>query len=491
MRRRIAEKISKYHFEFRHLTVLLVILISFQVILSLIQKTSLQNFLETTKQWYQRDSAERMANLSTTSLEQFVGNMQTHKERSEEEKNKIIQSFNIILSQQLLEPNVEETCLIILKDNKPIVIKDGGDFYDFLQKNEINTNLNDSYKSIVDLFLSNLESLKRNEEIYSAVDESEVFHILVPFVPYGEFVGAFYMKNQPNLDFLTKEILTSYDEVALIYTSLIVLGLLAMYYISSYTVKERDEARQLFYEEHERHLKDSIDHEKESLFTKRIYHTHHKAEKVMGFIKEDLRKLANDNIEETKSRVSKYANFISRVIYDMKWYDPPIQTIRNQAYKTNINEVIKFLVDKLFLRISSSTASFTFNLDLDENLPVVYINEYVIWEIMEPLIQNSIDHSKKDKVQITISTFYNEPEKKSLVKISDNGEGIPSELLEINEHGVQKIFAENVSSKEVDRGNSGYGCYIAYELANKRCGWKIYAENLQPVGCEFIIEIKN
>ncbi len=99
------------------------------------------------------------------------------------------------------------------------------------------------------------------------------------------------MKNKPNFDFITNEILSSYDEVALIYASLIILGLLAMYYISSFTVKERDEARQLFYEEHEQHLKDTIDHEKESMFTKRIYHTHHKAEKVMGFIKEDLRQL--------------------------------------------------------------------------------------------------------------------------------------------------------------------------------------------------------
>ena len=32
----------------------------------------------------------------------------------------------------------------------------------------------------------------------------------------------------------------------------------------------------------------NIAQKKEHLFTKRIYHTHHKAEKVMGFINEDL-----------------------------------------------------------------------------------------------------------------------------------------------------------------------------------------------------------
>jgi len=106
--KKIADKISKYRFEFRHITVLLVILISFQIILSFIQKSSLQSFLETTQQWYQQDSAERMANLSTTSLELLVGNMHSDINRSEEEKQKIVQSFNIIFSQQLLEPNVED-----------------------------------------------------------------------------------------------------------------------------------------------------------------------------------------------------------------------------------------------------------------------------------------------------------------------------------------------------------------------------------------------
>ncbi len=138
IKKNLSEKISKYRFEFRHITVLLVILISFQIILSFIQKSSLQSFLEKTQEWYQQDSAERMANLSTTSLELLVGNMRSDIVRNEEDKQKIVQSFNIIFSQQLLEPNVEETCLIILKDNVPIVINEGIDFYNFLTNSSSN-----------------------------------------------------------------------------------------------------------------------------------------------------------------------------------------------------------------------------------------------------------------------------------------------------------------------------------------------------------------
>ena len=489
MKKKLSAKISKYRFEFRHITVLLVILISFQLILSFIQKSSLQSFLEKTQDWYQQDSAERMANLSTTSLELLVGNMRSDIVQNEEEKQKIVQSFNIIFSQQLLEPNVEETCLIIIKDNVPIVINEGIDFYNFLTNSSQNIGTINKSEQALKLFETNYDKLKISEEILTVLDQKNTFHILVPFIPYGEFVGAFYMRNKPDFEFITHEIISSYDEVALIYASLIILGLLAMYYISTFTVKERDEAMQLFYEEREQHLKDTIDHKKESMFTKRIYHTHHKAEKVMGFIKEDLRQLNDKNIDETKNRVSKYANFVSRVIYDMKWYDPPIQTIRNQAFNTNINEVITFIIDNLFLRLSNKTDFFKFELNLDDKLPNVHINEFIVWEIIEPLIQNSIDHSTQDKIIVKIETFFNPTENKSVVIISDNGKGINAELMKLDKNGIRKIFSENVSTKSNDERKSGYGCYIAHQMATKRCGWKLDVENLSDGGCRFIIEI--
>ena len=51
-----------------------------------------------------------------------------------------------------------------------------------------------------------------------------------------------------------------------------------------------------------------------------------------------------------RNRVSKYSNFISRVIYDMKWYDPPLQTIRNPIFRTDLNEVIQFIVETYFFK---------------------------------------------------------------------------------------------------------------------------------------------
>jgi hypothetical protein len=489
-KKKIIDKLKDYHFEFKHLTVLFIILFSFQLILSFINKSSINSFLKNTQDWYQKDSAERLANLTTMSLELLIETINPKEKPAGNEQDRIIQSFDIIFSQQSLQHNIEEICIIVVRNNSITTIDDGKELFNTLVQNEpLNGITKGSHSKAVEMFKNIRNEFTAKEQIYSFVTEKQTFNIFVPFVLRGEFIGALYMKNTPNFSFITNQISSNYDETSVIYLSLILFGLLAMYFISSFTVKERDEAQKLLFEEHEKNLKKQIHYEKELLFTKRIYHTHHKAEKVMGFIKDDLRTLIPDNKNEIKERILKYSNFISRVIYDMKWFDPPLQTIRNPIFKTDLNNVIRFIVEHIFLRISQETNAFEIKLELEKDLPIVSVNEFVVWEILEPLIQNGIEHSGEQFLVLTISTNYNPENKLTTIEVSDNGKGIIPELLETNEDGIQKLFLENITSKVAEIQNAGYGCYIAYEIS-KRCGWEIKAENL-PKGCRFVIKIAN
>ena len=299
------------------------------------------------------------------------------------------------------------------------------------------------------------------------------------------------MKITPNFTFISDEVAKNFDNVSIIYSLLIFVGLIAIFFVSSQAVKERNEARQKLFEEHEENIRNQVRSEKESLFTKRIYHTHHKAEKIIGFIKEDIRQANAENIEDIKQRVITYSNFISRIVYDMKWYDQAINTILNPMFMTDINKVITFLIEFIFLRISSKNDMFEFNTELDHKIPLVNVNEFVVWEILEPIIQNSIDHGRKNCVHILIRTKFIENEKKTIIIIQDDGVGIDEKLLEKNESGIKKIFLENESTQKIEGPNSGYGCYIAYQMAVLRCGWLIDAENLPEAGCRFTITIKN
>jgi signal transduction histidine kinase len=211
----------------------------------------------------------------------------------------------------------------------------------------------------------------------------------------------------------------------------------------------------------------------------------------MGFIKEDVRKMDPRNLDAMKQRVVTYSNFISRIIYDMKWYDQDINTIVNPIFHTDINDVIEFIVRNVFLRLSSKNEMFDIKLDLDPSLPLVHVNEFIVWEILEPLIQNSIDHGGRDSVTIIITTRWDRTAGTSCLTIADNGVGIAQESLQPGPKGIKKVFLEQESTKKGMGSHSGYGCYIAYQMAVEKCGWGLDAENLPEGGCRFTLTIRH
>lgn len=482
-------KLKEHHFEWKHLLVLFIVLIFFQFIVSYIHKVTLQKVLMQMQDWYKQDSAEKLANLTTTSLELLLETSSFKDIHNSEARKEMIQAFNIILSQQLLQQNVEQILILVTRDTLRQAIDNGEALYYYLFMNtmDVDHSQHPHYQSTLLMYANIEREIRQEERIFSIPEDPGTFHVFVPLVPNGEFAGAVYMKIVPDFSFISQQLISSYDETAVIFSALILFGLMAMFYISSYTLKERDEAQQLFFMEREEHLRDQINSQKESLFTKRIYHTHHKAEKVMGFIKEDLRQMNAANIDEIKYRVTKYANFISRVIYDMKWYDPPLSTIRSPIFQTDLNEVIDFIIQHIFLRISRNAHRIHFRMDFDQAVPRVSVNEFVVWEILEPLIQNSLDHSRDSEVHIVLRTVYDHEKGLSQVIVEDDGGGISEELLERTGTGIKRLFLENTSTK-VNANNAGYGCYIAHEIA-KRCGWSLDAENIQDKGSRFILTI--
>jgi C4-dicarboxylate-specific signal transduction histidine kinase len=134
---------------------------------------------------------------------------------------------------------------------------------------------------------------------------------------------------------------------------------------------------------------------------------------------------------------------------------------------------------------------FDLKLDLDPSVPLVRVNEFTVWQILEPLIQNSIDHCGMSYVTIQIQTRYDRRENVSYIAISDNGKGILPELLDQGPKGVQRVFLEDETTKTKFETHSGYGCYIAHQLAVGKCGWQLSAENLPEGGCRFALAIRN
>jgi signal transduction histidine kinase len=483
-------RLRRYRFEIRHIIVLVTVLIVFQIILGFFQTSLLDKFLNGTKSWFQKYYAERIAIVTSAGLELLYQNQQRLSSEQDTINNPIVYSLNVFLKQQMVQRSVEDIKLILQRGDGTYVINNGQALQSYLRGTLAPLQTDTATSPGVRFFHSVQNDLRYHEKVLSTVEGQETFDVLVPFVPNGEYLGALYMRMRPDFGFLTEEVQSNFNQVSLIFSALILVGLIAIFLVSSRAVKERDEAQRRLFIEHEESLGKQIQLEKESLFTKRIYHTHHKAEKIMGFIKQDVRRMNPANLDELKRQVITYSNFISRIIYDMKWYDQDINTIVNPIFHTNINTVIDFIVKHVFLRLSTKNEMFRIEEHLDPALPNVHVNEFIVWEILEPLIQNSIDHGGRHFVTISVTTRHDPADCITWIFIEDNGEGIKPELLEVNPRGTKRLFLERETTKKGWDSHSGYGCYIAYQLAVGKCGWALDAENLPGGGCRFSIAIK-
>ncbi|MBN1998299.1 HAMP domain-containing histidine kinase [candidate division KSB1 bacterium] len=466
--------------------ILFMILIPFLFSISIVNQMTIKSFVSKTEHWYQQDSAEKLANQTAISFELLVENTAFDHGFN----TKFVNAFNMLLGQSILQEHVLDVCILISVDDQIKAIDDGNVFYSHIFNHNAGIPASSLDHSTAIETLGKNSNFFADEQIYSVLDEKQSFHIFVPLMPKGELVGAAYMHIMPDFSFISKDLNQGYVKLSLLFTGLMLFGFAVLIFLSTRSINERDKAFNILMQEQKKQLIKDLHHQKEAFFTRRIYHTHHKAEKIMGFIKEDLRTIPIAQNIAVIEKISKYANFISRVIYDMKWYNQPLHAIRGPAFNSDINAIICFLIENVFKRVSSAMENIRFNIRLDDKLPIVHINEFVIWEIFEPLVQNAIDHGAEETSVITIQTRYAADTNQSIVTISDDGPGIPPELLKRNKDGVKLLFQENTTTKQ-DRNTAGFGCFIAYEIATQRCGWLLDAENLPFNGSRFTLTIQN
>ena len=487
---KLPQRFESYHFEIQHILVLFIVVVIFQTALSFINSQSTHQIFQQAMEYYRRDSAERVADLTTTALELLIEQGRRDQPENAEGRERTIESFDKLLSQQMLQRNIDEVYLIVNQRGNVVALREGEEIYNlYLEPDSVLMINNQTTAANAILYYhDHYLSLLEEEQIVSSLEGNNTFHVLVPFYDRGEIAGAAYMRVTPDVAGFLSLIESAYNQSGVLFTGLILVGFLAMFFIYSYTAQERDEVQHQLFDQHSKQLMEQVEHQKESLFTKRIYHTHHKAEKVMGFIKEDLRGLEDKNLNDTRNRVTKYANFVSRVIYDMKTYDPPLHVIRNPIFQTDMNEVIQFVVKNIFQRVYkvSESKAVSVQLDLAQNIPILHVNEYVIWEIIEPLIQNAIEHNVDHDLIVNVKTRFDEVGKSLTIEICDNGKGFSSELLKTDENGQKAIFKESVSTKDGSQ-NSGYGCYLAWEIS-RRCDWVVDAHNKAEGGACFTIQ---
>ncbi len=144
---------------------------------------------------------------------------------------------------------------------------------------------------------------------------------------------------------------------------------------------------------------------------------------------------------------------------------------------TNLVDFLKSMLPEVEQQFKKRNQIFEFK--RQESLPRISIDPRLIWQVIQNLLTNASKYTPEEgKIALELSSG----KKDMLVKVQDNGYGIP----EFQKHRVfEKFFrADNVSKME----GTGLGLYIAKEIA-EASGGKLWFESTEGKGTAFFLSL--
>lgn len=117
-------------------------------------------------------------------------------------------------------------------------------------------------------------------------------------------------------------------------------------------------------------------------------------------------------------------------------------------------------------------------LELQDDLPCVYIDENKIREVFVNLLSNAI-HATSAGDKVILRTKHTPSRDRVFIEVEDTGKGIPAEFLE-------HLFDPFFSTKGTE--GTGLGLSISYEIIKKHKG-TITAKSIMGAGATFTIEL--
>jgi len=197
-----------------------------------------------------------------------------------------------------------------------------------------------------------------------------------------------------------------------------------------------------------------------------------------GWIK-DLLKMGDmpqsQNYQELWDSVSKIEQHVGRaktITHRLLGFARRMEPVTEEV---QLNRVLDETID--FLENEARYRNIDIQTDYAPHLPTTHSDPAQLQQVFLNILNNAIDAIGKDG-EIVVKTKYREKNNELAVEISDNGPGIPKEML-------AKIFDPFFTTKEVGKG-TGLGLSIAFSIVEK-LGGRILVASEEGRGTTFTI----
>ncbi len=188
-------------------------------------------------------------------------------------------------------------------------------------------------------------------------------------------------------------------------------------------------------------------------------------------ISREIAKISQD--EKLNNSVSSLLSGINKMKYFIRGLLDSAEMKPNKQL-TNINNVVRETIQ--FIQPLSRYSIAKFVEELDPDVPPVNIDPFQFQQLLINLYKNATD-ARKDAT-ITTRTYFDKEFSKIVIRVADNGPGIPPEVRE-------KLFNINLTTKPEGHG---YGLMICKKIVENHNG-KIEVISEVGNGTEFIISI--
>ncbi|WP_047247202.1 sensor histidine kinase [Maribacter thermophilus] len=182
-----------------------------------------------------------------------------------------------------------------------------------------------------------------------------------------------------------------------------------------------------------------------------------------------------------KKYISRANKAVDRLIYIVKDLDLitklEVGELSLQKEDFNIIELIQNVFDLLEMKAAKKNIVLTFDLAYKDPI-MVYADKEKIQQVLTNLLVNSIKYGNNNgTTEVSVENLI---KNKVIVRVTDNGEGIPAQHI----HRLFERFYRVDPSGNRKEGGSGLGLSIVKHVIEAH-GEKIYVESSEDVGSEF------
>ncbi len=187
----------------------------------------------------------------------------------------------------------------------------------------------------------------------------------------------------------------------------------------------------------------------------------------------DSQKEFLDFLQKKHQRIIKYTQHLSDTIDVFRTFYKPDKEKRKESIILPIENTLKIIETSLI----NSDIKLIKKFNISENV-LIYNNELI--QVLSNILKNSKDNFIEKNIKNRIITI--ETEKKDnniIIKISDNGGGIPPKI-------INKIFDPYFSTKD-EKNGTGLGLYMSKTIIEKHHNGRLEVKNIKNGVCFEII----